>query len=408
MGSIKKIVFALIILLIPFFVEAKEVTINLFRGEGCPHCAEEEKFLENLKKEYCDKIEIEKYEVWYDEDNSHLLDKVKDKLDVDISGVPFTVIGNQNTVGYNENISSEIRKMIDDALEDDNYVDVVSLIKEDKEIPSKENNDSSEDGSLKSENKKDNNSEEEKTVPLLGNINVKEVSLPLVGAAIGLVDGFNPCAMWILLFLISMLLPMKNKKRKWTLGITFLVTSALCYTLFMVAWLNIALTAMQTTFIRNIIAVVALIGAFVNLRSYIKSNDSGCTVVKDNKRKKIFDRIKKITKEKSFFLALLGIMVLAFSVNLVELACSAGLPLLYTSILAMNDLNVVEYAFNIFVYIFFFLIDDIIVFIIAMKTLEVTGISTKYGKFSHLIGGILMLLIGMILILKPEWLMFGF
>jgi len=201
---------------------------------------------------------------------------------------------------------------------------------------------------------------------------------------------------------------MKNKKRKWTLGITFLVTSALCYTLFMVAWLNIALTAMQTTFIRNIIAVVALIGAFVNLRSYIKSNDSGCTVVKDNKRKKIFDRIKKITKEKSFFLALLGIMVLAFSVNLVELACSAGLPLLYTSILAMNDLNVVEYAFNIFVYIFFFLIDDIIVFIIAMKTLEVTGISTKYGKFSHLIGGILMLFIGMILILKPEWLMFGF
>lgn len=394
MSSIKKIIFALIILCVPVFASAKEVTINLFRGEGCPHCAEEEKFLENMEKEYGDKIKIEKYEVWYDEDNSNLLDKVKESLNVDVSGVPFTVVGNQNTVGYNENISSEIRKMIDNAINDENYVDVVSLIKEDKEIPKTE--------------KKIEKNDEEKTVPILGDINAKEVSLPLVGAAIGLVDGFNPCAMWILLFLISMLLPMKDKKRKWTLGITFLVTSALCYTLFMVAWLNIALTAMQTTIIRNIIAVVALIGAFVNLKSYFKANDSGCTVVKDDKRKKIFDKIKKITKEKSFILALLGIMVLAFSVNLVELACSAGLPLLYTSILAMNDLNTLEYAFNILIYIFFFLIDDIIVFVIAMKTLEVTGISTKYGKFSHLIGGILMLLIGIILILKPEWLMFGF
>lgn len=101
-------------------------------------------------------------------------------------------------------------------------------------------------------------------------------------------------------------------------------------------------------------------------------------------------------------------MGLAFIVNLIELACSAGLPLLFTQILAINDLSKFMYALNIGIYIFFFLIDDLIIFIIAMITFKVTGISTKYTKYSHLIGGIIMLLISILMIFKPEWLMFNF
>ena len=178
----------------------------------------------------------------------------------------------------------------------------------------------------------------------------------------------------------------------------------------MVAWLQIAVTALQQVLLRTLIAIVAIVGGAINLRSYLKqkNNPSGCTVVNDNKRQKMFAKIKKFTHEKSFILAIFGVITLAVSVNLVELACSAGLPLLFTSVLAMNDLNTLEYGFNIFLYILFFLLDDIIVFVIAMKTLEVTGISTKYSKYSHLIGGLIMLLIGLLLIVKPEWIMFNF
>lgn len=393
MKYLKYLALAFVLFLIPFYVDAKEITLNLFRGEGCPHCAEEEEYLQELKKTYGDDLKIKTYEVWYNEGNSRLMEEVKEALDVKGKGVPFTVIGDQSILGYNDDISRNIQIMIKDAMKNENYYDAVSYVKDGKELPKKEEKEYT---------------DSTKTVPILGDINAKEVSLPLAGAIIGLVDGFNPCAMWILLFLISMLLPTKDKRRKWILGITFLATSAVVYALFMVAWLNIALTAMQTVVIRNIIAIIALVGAIINLKSFLKDNDSGCTVVKDSKRKRIFDRIKKIVKEKSFILALLGIMALAFTVNLVELACSAGLPLLYTSILALNDLNVMEYAFNIFIYILFFLLDDIIVFTVAMKTLEVTGISTKYGKFSHLIGGILMFIIGVLMIFKPEWLMLGF
>ena len=107
-------------------------------------------------------------------------------------------------------------------------------------------------------------------------------------------------------------------------------------------------------------------------------------------------------------MAIFGIIALAISVNLVEIACSAGLPLIFTQILALNDLSTFEYVIYMLIYILFFLIDDIVVFVIAMLTLNIKGISSKYGKYSHLIGGILMLLIGLLMIFKPEWLMFNF
>jgi hypothetical protein len=255
-----------------------------------------------------------------------------------------------------------------------------------------------------------NESDYEKSIPLLGKINIQNVSLPLVSIVIGLVDGFNPCAMWVLLFLITMLFNMKDKKKMWILGITFLVTSALVYLLFMLAWLKVALSFTSIKIIRILIALVAFVGGYINLRSFVKSlgKDDGCEVVDDKKRKSIISKIKKIAGEKSFALAIVGIITLAVSVNLVELACSAGLPLVFTQILAINNLSAFGYGFYMFLYILFFLIDDIVIFVIAMLTLNIKGISSKYGKYSHLIGGIIMVLIALLMIFKPEWLMFNF
>ena len=255
---------------------------------------------------------------------------------------------------------------------------------------------------------------ENTTVPILGDINLKEVSLPVLSAVLGLVDGFDPCAMWVLLFLIAMLVQVKDKKRMLILGLTFLLTSALMYTLIMVSWLLITsgakniltnITSISSTSIivlKVLISLVALIVGIVNLRSYLKArkNPDGCEVVDDEKRSKILDKIKKLTHEKSLLLAIVGIATLAISVNLVELACSAGIPLVYTSALVLNDLNIVQYAVYIFIYILFFMLDDIVVFFIAYKTMEVTGISTKYSKYAHLVGGIVMIGISIFLLIQ--------
>lgn len=393
--GLKLILLAITFFILPFSVSAKEVTLNLFYGRECPHCEAEQEYLEELQKEYGDELIINKIEVWHNGENSNFLKEVKKALNSKSQGVPYTVVGMQDLLGYNESMKADIKEMIETAKENDE-IDAVSYVKEGKEIPKKET--------------KTKKAKNEVSVPILGKVDAKEVSLPLLAVVIGLVDGFNPCAMWVLLFLISMLISMKNKKRMWALGLTFLITSAFIYMLFMVAWLQIALNAFEQVTLRTLIAIVALIGGAINLRSYVKSrnNPDGCEVVSDNKRKRMLEKIKKFTKEKSFVLAMLGVITLAVSVNLVELACSAGLPLLFTSVLAMNDLTTFEYGMNIVIYILFFLLDDLIVFFVAMKTLEVTGISTKYSKYTHLIGGILMLIIGILLIVKPAWIMFNF
>lgn len=395
-----------LLLLTPFFVEAKEgekIRLYLFYGDGCPHCAAEEKFLTSIEADY-QNLEIIKYETWYNSSNAALLNKIESSLNIKRKGVPTTVIGDTVISGYSDSIGSKIERAINYYQEND-YVDVVSQIKNGTYVKTQDAADDEVDEFSKEEEKTD-----EKvtvSVPVFGSINLKKVSLMSAAVIIGLIDGFNPCAMWILLFLISVLIGMKDRKRMWTLGLTFLITSALVYMVIMLSWINIAVKITTIVWIRNLIAIVALIGGVVNLKSFFTSHDSGCEVVDAKKRKKIFKRIREFTSEKSFVLALIGVMGLAISVNLVELACSAGLPLVFSELLALNKVSSFMKFMYTVLYILFFLLDDLIVFFIAMVTMKVTGISTKYNKFSHLLGGIIMLLIGILLIVKPEWLMFN-
>ena len=391
-----------IILFFPLFVEAKEnVILYFFHGDGCPHCREETKFLKRMSKKYS-YLKIVKYEVWYNEENSTLLDKVFDAYKISVPGVPTTIIGDTFISGYDDTIGEKIERAIEyySSHKSDDYVSKIKDGTFNVEDFPKEN------GFLKQEELSDK--EMSFKLPFFGKINLKSASLTTAAVIIGLIDGFNPCAMWILLFLISVLMGMKDKKRMWVLGITFLLTSALVYLGIMLSWIEIVVKITTVIWIRNIIAIVALIGGVINLKSFIKSNDSGCEVVDDKKRKKIFQKIRKFTSEKSFILAIIGIMGLAVSVNLVELACSAGLPIVFSELLALNHTSSIMRFFYTLLYIFFFLLDDLVVFFIAMFTMKVTGISSKYNMYSHLIGGVIMVLVGILLLFKPEWLMFQF
>lgn len=245
---------------------------------------------------------------------------------------------------------------------------------------------------------------------LFGVVSLKDVSLPIFTIILGAVDGFNPCAMWILIFLITMMFSMHDRFKMWILGLTFIFTSGFVYLCFMLSWLSLASFLNSVVLIRFLIACFAVLFGMVNIYRYFKSlnSDVGCDVTDKKKRVKIMERIKKIVNEKSFLLSILGIMLLAFSVNLIELLCSLGIPVMFTNVLAMNELSTLEYVIYIGLYLIFFLIDDILIFVIAMKTLKIKGISNKYTKYSHLIGGIIMLLLGILMVIKPEWLMFNF
>lgn len=383
--------------------EKNLVNIYLFHSYTCKHCKEEIKLLDELEKEY-DNIKVYKYEV-NENGNGELLKNISEIMGSKVTGTPYTIIGNKVFSGYDyENSKGRFKGAIE-YYSKYGYEDKVGEYISSIPLPSYEVKDTDPDV----DEYISNYISYKVKLPLIGEVKLKNLTLPLITVVIGLADGFNPCAMWVLLFLISMLIGMKDKKRMWILGSTFLLISALIYLIFMMSWLNLANLLISVVWVRVIIAVVSLVGGFINLRGYIKHRKvSGCDVVDDKKRNRIITRIKKFTTEKNFWLAILGVIVLAISVNVVELACSAGLPVMFIEILSLNNLTAIEEIIYIVLYMLFFLLDDFVVFVIAMTTLSLTGVSSKYGNLSKLIGGILMLLIGLLLMFKPEWIMFNF
>lgn len=362
-------------------VEKDKINIYLFYGSGCPHCKAEKELLSKLEDKYPDKLNIYLYEVWDSKDNAKIMRKLKKDFGLDENdSVPFTVIGEKYFYGYSDNIGVKIEKQIITYLDLEEISDEETVVEESKI-----------------------------NIPFLGEVNTGEVTIGVVAIILGFVDGFNPCAMWILLFLINMLFGMKDKKKMFILGFSFLFTSALFYFLSMLG-INIVLDFISTNELRSLIGLVAIGFGIYNLYIYFRDRkkENGCSVVDEAKRKNIIDKMKKIKNSKNFFFALGGIILLAISVNMVELACSAGFPTIFSEILVQNNVTGILRIIYLLIYVVFYMIDDMVVFTISVCTLSIAGVTTKYNKLVKIIGGLLMLIMGLLLIFKPEWIMLNF
>ncbi|MFH1522196.1 MAG: hypothetical protein ABIE43_00050 [Patescibacteria group bacterium] len=411
---IKVIIF---IFLVSFFIKPafaeEKVNVYFFYGEGCPHCAKEEKFLDKLESEN-ENISIYRYEVWNDRENAKIQAKLAKEMNLRDTRVPQTIIGEVAISGYfNDEITGEkIKSAVEYYTENECPDKVASIINEsvDKNICihgcEEGESECLHDCGCLADSIKIPQYPEKINLPLLGEVKIKSISLPALTVLIAALDGFNPCAMWALLFLVSLLLGMKNKKRMWILGSAFIITSGLVYFLFLTAWLNLFLFLGFVLWIRVTIGLVALGSGSYHLRQYWRNRD-GCPVTESKKRQIFFSKLKDIVKKEKFWLALAGIILLASAVNLVELLCSAGLPAVYTQVLVMSNLASWQYYSYLLFYIFIFILDDLLIFILAMATLQMKAISSRYTRWSGLIGGILMLIIGILLLFKPGWLMFG-
>jgi len=370
-----------------------KVNIYFFWAEGCPHCSAEKVFLAKLEQKY-NNIRINSFEVTKNKENIELLKRVGKSLNADISGVPFTVVGEQYFIGWHNEESTG--KAIEDAINcamKNHCQDIVSglitpITQKEQPVAKK-------------------TLHEKLNLPIIGEVETKNISLPLLTILIAGLDGFNPCAMWVLLFLISLLFGMQDKKRVWIFGSVFIIASGFIYFMFMTAWLKLVTFLGFIFLVRLVIGGAALFAAYSNLKEFFTNPTGGCKVTGEKKREKVFEYLRKIISEKSFFIALSGIIVLAFAVNLVELICSLGLPVVYTQILALNNLPGWLYYFYLILYVFIFILPLLFIFIISMITLQLTGISTRYGRIVRLIAGIVILILGLLMIFKPSWLMFG-
>ncbi len=379
----------------------RKVEVYAFVADGCQHC---EKALAFLRREAAQRaaVGVHALEVTRGAHNAEVLAAVARELAVNDSAVPFIVIGERVFIGYLDDRTSgtALRAQIDACLAT-GCRDIVSprlglatpATAETSATPAVPSSERALPDSVH--------------VPLVGDVRLRSLSLPVLTVLLAALDGFNPCAMWTLVFLIGLLLGMQDRVRMWALGTAFIAASALVYFLFMAAWLNLLLFVGSVVWVRAAIGAVAIAGGLYYLREYAVNRDAVCKVTAPQARRAVFERLRALATERRFLLAIGGIVLLAFAVNLVEAVCSAGIPAVYTQLLALNALSQPAYYAYLALYIAVFMLDDLIVFVAAMKTLQFAGIGTRYTRASQLLGGALLLALGALLLLRPEWLMLG-
>jgi hypothetical protein len=248
-------------------------------------------------------------------------------------------------------------------------------------------------------------------VPFFGEVDLSKMSLPVLTITLAALDGLNPCAMWVLLFLITLLLNTRSRKRMWLIGGTFIIASGIIYYLILTAWLNLFLAVSYVNITRILIGIFALGVGVWQLKNFITSNPRMCKVLGISstieRRLKIKERAGEIATSPLTWAMIGGLILLALGVNLIEFFCSAGLPAIYARILALNQISALNHYLYLLLYTFVFMLDDLIIFSLAVVTLTKVGFTEKYNYWATLIGGLLILILGLLLIFKPELLMFG-
>lgn len=385
--------------------EPHAVTAYLFWQKGCPYCASAKIELERLGATL-GSVQVKLIELDKSSANDDLYERALVHFRFDQAAVPLVVIGDQPFLGFAASGQSAIayeRAM--EKCRSSKCPDVLAGLGG-SQLPEGAQA-QAEAATASDDNRPAVMIPDTIAVPLLGPVKTRDLSLPLLTVLLAAVDGFNPCAMWVLVFLIGLLLGLENERRMWLLGGTFLLATAVMYFIVMAAWLNLVLILGAVTWLRLVIGVLALGVGLYFLREYWTKPEAACKVVNPGRRRKIMDAFRSITRQDRLVWALAGMVVLAVGVNLIELLCSAGVPAVYAQILTLNDLPASTYYLYICLYIAVFMLDDIAIFATAMFALRVTGLTGSYARYSHLIGGVVLIAIGAVMLLRPELLSFG-
>lgn len=241
-------------------------------------------------------------------------------------------------------------------------------------------------------------------LPWFGYVSVRDVGLPVFTFAIGLVDGFNPCAMWVLVFLLSVLVNVKDRRKIAAIAGTFVVVSGLAYFAFMAAWLNVFMLVGIARPLQIVLGVLALAIGAINVKDFFAFKQGVTLSIPESTKPGIYDRVRKIVTTDYLFVAIGLSIVLAVVVNLIELMCTAGLPAIYTQILTIQQLPAWKNYAYLGLYNVAYMFDDSLMVIAFIITLSHRKMRETEGRWLKLISGIVVLALGVAMIFKPEWL----
>lgn len=393
---------ALFLVAIPVFAAEDMVLVEVLGRDDCTHCADEKVFLEELARER-DDFSVR----WYDIDlpaDRNLFDRVTESEELSKS-TPITLIGSTIIQGFDrpETTGVRIETLIDEvSVSGKNYGFEDLLVAGGSEGVEKAIGGTCDDGGVC---KAPGGDPLLVTVPFVGTIDAAEYSLPVLSSVLGFVDGFNPCAMWVLVTFLLVLIQLGDRSRVWMVAGLFILAESVMYYLILNVWFSAWDFIGLDRIVTPIVGVIAIGGGIFFLYEWLYSGGT-CKVTDVGQRARISGRIRKLATEPVTWVTAGGIVALALSVNVIEFACSIGIPQAFTKIVELNSSGFLETQGYMLLYILFYMVDDLIVFGLALWGAGKLQMTTTYAKWCNLFGGLLMIALGAILVFAPEWLRF--
>ncbi len=342
--------------------------VHFFYLTGCSHCEEQRPFNEELAEKYS--IQIIPHDAGTPAGSALLQEKLAELGIEDEPEFPITIFGNQVFGGWESEETTG--RAIEEALQ--------QCLAGNCPPPAGEEPG---DGII---------------LPIIGKIVPADYSLPALAVILGLVDGFNPCAMWVLVYLISLIATLRDRKRIWLIVGSFVLASGVLYFLFMTAWLNAFLFIGYVKPLTTVIGLVALGGGILQIRGFIETKGAiVCEVTDEESRKKTMTRIQKIVSSPLTLGTIAGIIALAFLVNSIEFVCSAAIPAIFTHVLSLASLTTLQYYGYILLYVLFFMLDDLVIFGSAAIAMN-SGLGERYAKYFRPVGAAILIILGVLLL----------
>jgi thiol-disulfide isomerase/thioredoxin len=394
--------------------ESVKLNIYYFWGDGCPYCMALMPFLEELPERYPG-VAVQFYEVWNVKENRVIFVNMADKFGFEPGGVPATFIGDRFWVGFNEPMKADIEAVVQACLQT-GCPDAGAGI---QGIPSdilatgqpQAPSDASAEPAAQPTQEPAGATPVESdasgnilSMPFIGEIDLNQHSLFFSTAVIAFVDGFNPCSLWVLSILLALVIHSGSRTKTLIVGLTFLLVTAGIYGLFIAGLFKVFTVFSFLGWIRVVVAVIALTFAAINIKDYFWYKEGISLTISDTHKPKIYQEFREILKGDKSVWALIGAtMVMAAGIAIVELPCTAGFPVLWSQLVAAQNVDSLTFSLLLGVYILIYLLDELIVFGIAVVTLRASKMEEKHGRILKLMGGVLMAALALVLLVRPEF-----
>ncbi len=371
------------------------IDIEVFVRTGCPHCAKAEAFLEQLHQEQPD-LKIIIHNVADEPTALERLKLLAEQQQVGVPRVPALNVRGQLIIGYSDEVTTG--QLIRSALRAKSIHPPTGSANESGSCDVQ-------DDSLSCEAPKDYVPEpppETFALDFWGHrINLDDIGLPIFTLAMGLLDGFNPCSLWVLILMISLLAPMQNRWRMLAIAGTFVLVEGIAYFIFMAAWLNLFLLIGLSRASQIAIALIAIGAGALNLKDFWWFGKGLSLSIPKSAKPGIYTRMRTILSAQNLSAAIIGAIILAILVQIVEFMCTSGFPALYTRILTLRQLDSLSYYGYLLLYNLAYMFDDIVILSIGVITLSQRRLQEKEGRWLKLLSGAVMVGLGLYLLINP-------